>query len=58
MAKVKVTKPFTSDGRCYNIGQTVEVEDGFALDLIAAGMAKEEAAPKVQKKAVKKNEGK
>ena len=59
MTKVKVKEPFTSGGKCFDKNQVVEVEDGFALNLINGGLADKEAAAKTPaKKAVKKDEGK
>lgn len=64
MTKVRVLAPFVSGDKAFNIGQTVELEDGFALKLVASGLVEEEkktvapAAAPAKKKAVKKNEGK
>jgi hypothetical protein len=44
MTKIKVLKPFTSSGRCYNANQIYEVEDGHARDHIAGGLVKKAEA--------------
>lgn len=44
MTRIKVLKPFTSSGRCYNVGQVYDMMDAHARDLIAGGLAKKAEA--------------